>query len=368
MKDIEKIKSLSLVVLTSFGHCGADYVGNLFYGHNEILKIPALTFFRKIRILKIRKKIDLFKINRLDYLYKILKKFFFNSKLPSYKFFLNKKNEQNFKKYFFYYLKNDNEQKLEKKLFLAIHYSMAKAHGINFKGLKHILTHEHRSDYCSEYKKFFKNVKYLIVVRDPRATIAGTLKAGINSNISKEYQIDRAFSNWTVGYSFYLRENENKKLFLMQNEKFNGPNFKKIMKRVCLWLQIKFSKSLLKPKYFKNKWHGDSTYLGKKESIKPLPKNYYLIKNVKNRWLNQLSPEEISDIENLLKKSMNLFGYRPITRLSLFSYIMSYKNYLLGYKKNRTFFKNIYYSIKNIFRRLLILNRPNLAGKIFDII
>ena len=94
MNDIVKIKSLPFIVLASLDHCGADYVANLFFGHEQILKVPALLFFRKIRILRDQKNIDLIKIKDNDKIFKILKKDFFLSKrLTSYNFNLNEKQE-----------------------------------------------------------------------------------------------------------------------------------------------------------------------------------------------------------------------------------------------------------------------------------
>ena len=121
-------------------------------------------------------------------------------------------------------------------------------------------------------------------------------------------------------------------------------------------------------KYFKKKWHGDSVYLGKYDSDKPLPKNYYELKNVIKRWRSQLLKKEIADIENLLNKSMKLFKYKNLTVISKKSLINAHISYLFGYKEKRSFFKNVYYTCKNILRRISILYFPKLAGKYFDLI
>lgn len=209
-KDILKINSLPLIVLTSFGHCGADYIGNLFYGHAEILKAPDLSFFRKIQILKKQKKIDIIQIKDINKIYKILKNYFLTSRnINSYNYFTNKKKERLFKKYFFEYLRGSEIKKKQKLLFLAIYYGVAKTYGIKINKLKYIFTHETVSGYCNKYKKYFNLVKFITVNRDPRAAFAGTLKNGIISKISYEYQIDRAFFNWITGFNFYLKEKKN---------------------------------------------------------------------------------------------------------------------------------------------------------------
>lgn len=369
MIEIRKINALPLVVLTSFGHCGTDYLGNLFYNQKEILKIPALLYFRKIRILEKKKGINLFYEKNFNKIYRlVVRNIFGKSNIPSYKFFLSKKISIKFKKYFLKYLKYNKKDCLQKKIFLAIHYGMAKAYDIKIENLKCIFTHEHRSEYCNNYNKYFDNVKFISLYRDPRAAIAGSLRGAINHKISKEYQIDRAFFNWMTGYNFYLRQNKKKNIFLIQNEKMNGNSFKSEIQKICKSIKIKFHRSMLFPKYFKKKWHGDSVYLGKYESNKPLPKNYYELKNVIKRWRSQLSKKEIADIENLLNKSMKLFKYKNLTVISKKSLINAHISYLFGYKEKRSFFKNVYYTCKNILRRISILYFPKLAGKYFDLI
>ena len=124
---------------------------------------------------------------------------------------------------------------------------------------------------------------------------------------------------------------------------------------------------MLKPMYLNKKWHGDSTYLSKYEQNKPLPKSYYSQKNVIKRWRSQMSKDEVKDIENILFESMKIFGYKPSNKVSFFSKLNSYKNIFLKYKKKRSKIKNIYFSVKNIIRRTLILHKTNLALKIFDL-
>ena len=370
MNDIVKIKSLPFIVLSAVGHCGGDFVANLFFGHEQILKLPPLLFFRKIRILRDLKNIDLIEIKDNNKVFKILKKeFFSNKRLTSYNFNLNKKQEILFKKYFFEFLKKSGIKERAKNLFLAINYASAKVYKININKLKYIFVDEHKIQYCNDLKKYFKKNKFLIVYRDPRAAIAGTLRGGNDWKLQKQYQIDRAFFSWFTGLNFYLKEKKNNNVFFFQNEIFTNKKYlKKMMKNLSRALCIKFSKSLLTPKYFNKKWYGDSVYLGKFEMKKQMPKDYYKPKNVKLRWLKQLSKQELIDIENILRKSMKLFKYKPITKITFKTIINSYINYFFSYKNtNQNFFKNILYTTKTIARRMMIINFPHITSKIFDL-
>ena len=45
---MDKIKSIPIVTLSTFGHCGIDWLHSFIDSHNEVLIIPQLSFFAKI--------------------------------------------------------------------------------------------------------------------------------------------------------------------------------------------------------------------------------------------------------------------------------------------------------------------------------
>ena len=55
---MRKINEIPVAVLSTFGHCGTDWLHSLIDSHKRVLIIPPLDFFRTIDILK-RKKIYL---------------------------------------------------------------------------------------------------------------------------------------------------------------------------------------------------------------------------------------------------------------------------------------------------------------------
>ena len=50
MKNQKDIKKIPVVVISTFGHCGIDWLHSLIDSHKEVLIIPPLSFFRNIEI------------------------------------------------------------------------------------------------------------------------------------------------------------------------------------------------------------------------------------------------------------------------------------------------------------------------------
>ena len=52
------IENKKLIVLSTFGHCGIDWLHSLLDGHNQILIIPSLSFYRSLEIFEKKFKIN----------------------------------------------------------------------------------------------------------------------------------------------------------------------------------------------------------------------------------------------------------------------------------------------------------------------
>ena len=52
---MKKIENLPVIAISTFGHCGIDWLHSLIDSHKQVLIIPPLSFFRKISILKKKK-------------------------------------------------------------------------------------------------------------------------------------------------------------------------------------------------------------------------------------------------------------------------------------------------------------------------
>ena len=366
LDEIEKLDKIDLVVLSCYGHVGIDYVGNLFDNNKQIIRFPPLSFFRKLKIAK-KKGIEInsnISIKKLSGI--VINNFLHKSCLASYNFFQNNSQKKQFKLFFEKFIKYSNANNFEKKLFLGIHYGLSKIYRIKILNKKYIFTQEDRTSHCPSYNKYFKT-KYILVIRDPRPTFAGSLTMHKFWNLHKTYSFDRLLGNWLLADQFFKKD-KNNKVYILQNEKFQGIlKLRKEMKKLSKWLNIKYSKELNKPTYFGKVWHGDSSYLGKNEQKKPLPKNFYNLKNVTKRWKSKLNDEQILDIEMLLFYSMKKHGYRLENNVTTLNLIKAYYRVLFSYKEKYNFFKNIYHTIKNVIRRILILINPLFATKFVDL-
>jgi len=366
LDEINKLDKIDLVVLSCFGHVGIDYVGNLFDNNKQIIRFPPLSFFRKLKISKNKgiKIDDNISINNLTDI--IINNFLKKSPLKSYNFFHNNTQKKQFKLFFEKFMNNSNTINFKKKIFLGIHYGLSKIYKIKILNKKFIFTQEDRPNYCHHYNKYFKT-KFIFVIRDPRATFAGSFNSQNLKNLKKTYGFDRILGNWLIADKF-VEKIKKEKLYILKNEKFQGSSkLKKEMKKLSRWLQIRYSEQLTKTSYFGKKWHGDSSYLGKFERSKPLPKNFYTLKNVKKRWKSKLNDEQILDIEMLLFYSMKKHGYQLENNLTIVNFIKAYYRILFFYKDENNFFLNIYYTIKNVIRRLLIIINALYAAKLVDL-
>ena len=360
MNRFEKIK---IIVIGTFGHCASDWLGNLLDSHKQVLITPGLAYFRSLNILK--KKINFENINNKKIIDIIFNKILIKSAWKSYNFFSTKKDKNKFKEFLKIYLNNSKEKIVEKKIFLAINYAYAKKNKIDLNKVKIIVTHEHTPWNCKYYTQYF-NTKFLFMIRDPRATFAGSFKQFERyKTFPQSYKMDIVLSFWITAHNFILKHDP-KKIYVIKNEKINY-NLKSELVKLSRWLGIQFNSSLLKPTISGKKWHGDSSYLGKFESNRPLPKNYYKLDNVKKRWMGYLDKKTILTIEVVLKDVMKKYNYLPENNLNLISSIKGYANLFFGYSNKKSFILSLFDKLKNAIRRIFIILNHDIARKVFDI-
>ena len=180
-------------------------------------------------------------------------------------------------------------------------------HWENLKGrkLKKIIVIKETSQsiYFDEYLKFFKNMKMVNIVRDPRDNYA-SIKSGQKKYYSKN-NIDylQNFSNalfrsrQDLLSTFY---NRNHKKFTFITYEDLVTNTRKIMKQLCCFLGIKFYNTLLNPSLGKYKYYGNN-FSHKINGISN--------KNV-NNWEKRITTEEKNIIEFYLSDVMRIFNYR----------------------------------------------------------
>jgi|TARA_Y100000389_G_scaffold205072_1_gene262717 hypothetical protein len=361
---MNRLENLPVVVIGTFGHCASDWLGNLLDSHKQVLITPGLAYFRTLNLLK-KKKINFKTFNNTKIISMILKNILIKSPWESYNFFLTSKKKKKFKEYLKFYLKKSKEKNVEKKIFLAINFAYAKSNKIDLNKIKVIITHEHTPWNCKYYTQYF-DTKFLFIVRDPRATFAGSFKTFDKyPTFAESYKMDIVLSFWIAAFNFVLNYNP-KKTYVIKNEKINR-NLKPELIKLSKWLGIKFSPSLLKPTHLGKKWYGDSSYLAKFELKKSLPKNYYKESNVKKRWKRYLDKRTILTIEVVLKNIMKKYNYQPENDLNLRNTFKGYFNLFFSYNNSSSFLREFIGKIKNSIRRIFILLNHDIARKLFDI-
>ena len=369
MKNEKNIKNIPIIAISTFGHCGIDWLHSLIDSHKEVLIVPPLSFFRKIDILK-KKKIYLENTLKPSVIAHVIRNIvFFNSKsdLKRNDILQKNQNKSTFIKYINNFLAIEKELDFEKRLFFAIHYAYAKINKVNLNNIKVIVAHEHAPWNCYQYAKHF-NSKFVFMVRDPRAVIAGSLKGFQRyKNIPFSFPFDINLS-FTLSAQEFCQKMTKKKVLVLKNEDMVN-NLKYEIKKLSKWLNIRFSKSLLHSTFAGKKWLGESSYLGKGDLKKKRPKNYYKPINVEARWRNFLDKNTIFAIEAVYEKIMLQNKYKLDNKFNFISKFLGYLDVIFKFHQFNNTFSFIKLSFfKNIIRRIFIIFFNKQSRKIFDII
>ena len=220
MHNIKKfgLEKKKLIVLSTFGHCGIDWLHSLLDNHKQILIIPSLSFYRRSEILK--KKYKVKKNNKNLYVSKFLNLILKKNYTKRLGILKSSQNKILYKKYVFYYLTHIKNYNLDKDLFEAVHFAYAKINNININKKKVIVTHEHLPWNCYRYKKNF-NTKFILILRDPRASIAGSIRYLKRfERYLTGYQLDVIFTTFLSAYSLH-KQTSKKNLYVIKNENMN---------------------------------------------------------------------------------------------------------------------------------------------------
>ena len=386
MKKERKINKIPVAAISTFGHCGIDWLHSLIDSHKEVLILPPLSFFRKIDSLK-KKFFYLENTLKPNTIVNIIRNIdFFNDKTTrrsrSTRILQKNQNKLTFIKYINNFLAAEKELVCEKRLFFAIHYAYAKINKINLNNIKVIVAHEHAPWNCYQYVKHF-NSKFVFVVRDPRALVAGSLRGSLKSLkkrdvkrfmvSSKRYRKIPVNFSFDINFSFALAAQEfcqkmkKKRILVLKNEDMHS-NLKSEMKKLCKWLNIRFNKSLLHSTFAGKKWMGESSYLGKGDLNKQPPKNYYKPINIEARWRNFLDKNTILIIEAVYEKIMIQNKYKFDNKLNFISKSLGYLGAVFKFQPFNDPFSFIkLFIFKNIIRRIFIIFFNKQSRKIFDI-
>ena len=206
-------------------------------------------------------------------------------------------------------------------------YLIAKKYSHNY---KLVVVHEHVSFPFENIINDFNTPNILMILRDPRASLAGFYK-GINKKFpnkpdSYNYFYNMSTEEWMCAtHSYYkYKDKLGEKLYVIKNENM-VVNLGKEMISLSKWMKISYSDSLLKSSSPNtDKWTPDSCYLNRGEDVRDL-KDYFSPNNVESRWRSELcGMKEILLIEQIFWVIMLDFGYKPITKRNLINIIHAY--------------------------------------------
>jgi hypothetical protein len=370
------MKEKKIIFLTAFLHSGLDWVHSLLDSHPQLLITPALSFYRCWT------KFDFneFENGKLIYdkFYKYIRENIGPNSENEQKKFLHTQQEQND---FFIKLSDLLKDNLisRKEAFLFIHESYIYAKKIDQRLIKAIISHEHLPIYKQLYKKDFPKSSLILVLRDPRAALAGIwYRRDKLFGHLPDYTFNMTIDCWLYAINIVKDKfyKNGKNLFILKNEDLHN-NIRNEMLKLSNWLQIDFDNCILYESFPSGKTvFVDSAYLlGDKPNDQSLftqkiPDDYFKIENVTARWRTTLSNKQIVMIEGIFSICFKKFGYKKLFNDNLFNKILSFIFFLIPQKKLLNYWVETYPDIdafERIYKRLTIQNK-NFLAKIWSLI
>tara|TARA_B100001093_G_C26745117_1_gene978491 strand:- start:32 stop:1240 length:1209 start_codon:yes stop_codon:yes gene_type:complete len=328
-------QNLPLIFLTTFGHCGIDWVHSLLNSNRQILITPAFSFFR------VFKELNLKDINNNNLIFERLKNYFINKVGPKstnkQKKFLQTDDEL---EVFLTLLKKEIKKNNCIKIvdfFWIIHNCYIKVKNINPDSIKVIVSHEHLPWHFEDIIKEFPTAKIMIVMRDPRASIAGLFHGRKKTfGFLPDYTFNETFEIWMHAQEMYFKYKEkyNNKLLVIKNENMHR-NLKKELLTIVKWLGVDYSDSMLIGTYSDGSITKPDTLYKNTEDPNFIYNKYYLPENIEKRWREELNGTHlVVIIESILFKIMNEFKYEIENRKNYF--LLKFKGYLLFLAPNKS--------------------------------
>jgi hypothetical protein len=313
----------------SFGHCGIDWLHSLLDCNRQILILPELSFYRYWKIL------DCDKVEKEDEMTSLWINHF-NSKSrqsPDIRLFHTENEKARFAIEFKAGVEKYGVSKRE--VFTSIHRAYSSAKIKNTSEIKVIVAHEHVSFPYKEILKDFESSKILMIIRDPRASIAGYFK-GIERKVGHlpdyhDYFINMSIEEWLNSRDIW-RDSDlpSSRIKIIKNEDL-VKNIGEEMKEVSRWLKIEFKESLLVRTFSDGTTpFVDSNYLPQSSSLEI---DYFSPKNVQNRWMTVLTNDkEIVMIETLFNDVMQKYHYKLLINYSFIKKIKGVLYFLLPHR------------------------------------
>lgn len=378
MNGIEKIKDTQICALSSFGHNGLDWIHSLIDNHPEVLIMPAFSFYRTLDLFELKHGYRVENFGSIEKNIEDLSNFFYYDKYfktVRRRFLEDEYHFSDFKHNLLFFIQNSKIYNNTKNIFLGIHYAFSKIYNIDFEEKKVIIFQEHIPWHSAQIREDL-NAKFIFMMRDPRAGLAGAWKrTGENRGLVSQYplEFDKTILWGTYSSHFCLSGSSEREISedvkIMVNEDMHI-DLEYQMRNLCDWLSIKYCDSCLDQTFLGIEWLGESTYLAADELSERPPEDFYDIKNVERRWRSRLSSSDISMIEVIFSKIFRRFSYKTDTRFSFIKYFSAMARFMFIYISNEPIKDKLHFLriSRNLLRRTFVIFFPSLAAKFFKII
>lgn len=373
-----ELKNLPLVFNVTIGHNGTNWFHSLFDSHTQIGILPPFSFYRCWKIIganQAKSPDEMLNLWR-DYIEGGVNAWDLQGEL---KFFAKSQDAEKFYSRLESLLKDRGI--LRKEVFLSIHEAYIETLETDASQLRIVAAHEHIPFYINMMMQDFPDARFLFLVRDMRAALAGGFR-GIGG--MSDYLFNYAFECWWEGEQLWRDnyKNGDAKFKFIRNEDLNQ-NLESSMQNLSNWLGIEYSSSLTESTFSGKPWAGRSHFAPREisessshhgavagqgnsnssDSISLYPScatvddKFYSLDRVAERWRRELSFSQVVMIESFFRDMMNYFDYpcetsdNPFWRLyGLIVFILPGKKQLLRWAKTYPRiheFDRISYKIKN---------------------
>lgn len=311
------LNDIKILIIHPLGRAGSLFFQSLIDMHSQILILPdRLKFYSYINknIKNVEWELDKL-ISKCNNKLFDMEKGYYGSKRNSAGFVKNKKpgvDKILFKKNFFLLLRKLNFKRISRKEFFIIFHAAYRScydKNFNLKNIKYILYHPHTNfNELPLLKKNFKEVKIIILLRDPRQCFYSNFK------VQQKRQFFKIKINKFDFYFFFIKFMKNfldttkaiKKestglvKFVLLNDIHKNKSF--FLKKLCNFLKIKKEKTLEKTTINNITWLGNSTVA--------LPITFN--KNFKDDWEKNIDHKLTWEIEYICKIYFQIFRKKII--------------------------------------------------------
>ena len=336
---------MKIALIVTTGRTGSDYLHHCLDGLKGLIvfsdKFDYQQFFKHK--------------NHLQDPHKLLNNF-----LKKYSYLFSKIDVENIKinlntkKFRKYFKKLSGTKKINQREFLILLYkSYHLTSGGKLKDVKAIIHHSHGINETIKVMKDFPNAKILITIRHPLSN----LKSGLKNWF--KYDKSKISMKHVFNYIYRIRQDlkfliklKNKKMFI----KLEEVNLKKVKKKICSFLDIKFQKKIFKATTLGKPWIGD------KLSVRLAKRGEYLKPEGEKEYVKFYTEKEIK-LLSFVYKDYKIFKYKLkrfqyLNALMFFLHIpllLSFEKYVFKNNHKKSFFLlNVKYFIYRLLFFLII--------------